>query len=118
MNLCVVNKLSCQINLNYTEQIFMLCIPGERGDVIRSPDDAEDGDGGRKAHRALQTPRGEDQTSTGDYFLFFFFVERIISPRSRIPHQSSSEIGHSTLGDIYSPLSLIRSTTELKFTAY
>lgn len=55
--------------LNYTWITVMLCIPGERGDVIRSPDDAEDGDGGRKAHRALQTGRGEDRTSA-DFYLF------------------------------------------------
>lgn len=56
----------------------MLCILGERGDVIRSPDDAEDGNGGRKAHRALQAGRGEDQTSTGFSILFYFFVIIII----------------------------------------
>lgn len=69
----------------------MLCIPGERGDVIRSPDNTEDGDGGRKTHRALQTGRGEDQTSSG--FFFFFFIYS----RSRILHQFLVEIENSIL---------------------
>lgn len=46
---------------------MMLCIPGERGNVIRSPDDTQDGDGGRKADRALQTGRGKNQIGIGIY---------------------------------------------------
>lgn len=54
----------------------MLCIPGERGDVIRSPDNTEDGDGGRKAHRALQVGRGEKEPSADFIYsqLYLFFI--------------------------------------------